>query len=324
MRAGILAPDDLPEEVADGRRAERARAQIGAFMDAVLDAVERTGRVGMTEPAASALAAFRAFNFDRIYLRPAARRQAEQGRRAAARPRRLLRRRARARDARTAADLVAGSPGRGGARGPLRERHDRPLRARRSVSSSSAGGPRTSHAACERAPTSLRTRWASSTRTWLESAKSPISSRSPASTSALKRVGRRFVGLCPFHSEKSPSFSINPEMGVLYCFGCQKSGDAITFVREVEHLDFVEAVERLAARAGITLRYDDASFSEGAQAQAAAARRGRRARSRSTTSCCSRRADAGNARGATCAAAATTVTSRAGSRSASRPTATTR
>src|SRR6187397_712487 len=78
---------------------------------------------------------------------------------------------------------------------------------------------------------------------------------------ALKRVGRRFSGLCPFHSEKSPSFSINPEMGVYYCFGCQKSGDAITFIREIEHLDFVEAVERLAGRAGITLRYDDASFS---------------------------------------------------------------
>ncbi len=77
----------------------------------------------------------------------------------------------------------------------------------------------------------------------------------------LKRVGRRFMGLCPFHSEKSPSFSINPELGVFHCFGCQKSGDAITFVREVEHLDFPEAVERLAARAGITLRYDDASFS---------------------------------------------------------------
>src|SRR6185295_12272225 len=46
------------------------------------------------------------------------------------------------------------------------------------------------------------------------------------------------------------------------CFGCQKSGDAITFIRELEHLDFVEAVERLAGRAGITLRYDDASFSK--------------------------------------------------------------
>lgn len=79
---------------------------------------------------------------------------------------------------------------------------------------------------------------------------------------ALKRVGRRFVGLCPFHTEKSPSFTINPELGVYYCFGCQARGDAITFVREVEHLDFVEAVERLAARAGITLRYDDAAFSK--------------------------------------------------------------
>ncbi|MFM8237114.1 MAG: DNA primase [Actinomycetota bacterium] len=78
---------------------------------------------------------------------------------------------------------------------------------------------------------------------------------------ALKRVGRRFSGLCPFHSEKSPSFSVNPEMGAYYCFGCQKSGDAITFVREVEQLDFVGAVERLAARAGVTLRYDDANFS---------------------------------------------------------------
>lgn len=74
---------------------------------------------------------------------------------------------------------------------------------------------------------------------------------------ALKRVGQRWMGLCPFHQEKTPSFSINPALGLFYCFGCQKHGDAITFVREVEHLDFVEAIERLAQRAGITLRYDD-------------------------------------------------------------------
>src|SRR5882757_3453269 len=78
---------------------------------------------------------------------------------------------------------------------------------------------------------------------------------------ALKKSGRRFVGLCPFHPEKTPSFSINPEQGFYYCFGCAASGDAITFVREVEHLDFVGAVERLAARAGIQLRYDDAAYS---------------------------------------------------------------
>src|SRR5918995_3637353 len=76
---------------------------------------------------------------------------------------------------------------------------------------------------------------------------------------ALKRVGNRYMGLCPFHAEKTPSFAVNQELGVYLCFGCQKSGDAITFVREVEHLDFVDAVERLAARCGITLRYDNAN-----------------------------------------------------------------
>ncbi len=71
----------------------------------------------------------------------------------------------------------------------------------------------------------------------------------------LKRVGRRWQGLCPFHAEKTPSFSVNAEIGVYHCFGCKASGDAITFLREVEHADFPEAVERLAGRSGITLRY---------------------------------------------------------------------
>ena len=71
----------------------------------------------------------------------------------------------------------------------------------------------------------------------------------------LKRVGRRWQGLCPFHAEKTPSFSVNAEMGVYHCFGCKASGDAITFLREVEHADFPEAMERLAGRAGISLRY---------------------------------------------------------------------
>ncbi|MCZ7530600.1 MAG: DNA primase [Acidimicrobiia bacterium] len=79
---------------------------------------------------------------------------------------------------------------------------------------------------------------------------------------ALKRSGQRFTGLCPFHAEKTPSFSVNPDLGFYYCFGCQASGDAITFLREVEHLDFADAVERLAGRSGITLRYDDKRVSE--------------------------------------------------------------
>ena len=79
---------------------------------------------------------------------------------------------------------------------------------------------------------------------------------------ALKRAGRRYQGLCPFHAEKSPSFSINAEEGLYYCFGCGVGGDVITFVREIEHLEFAEAVERLAARAGIQIRYDTAAVSE--------------------------------------------------------------
>jgi DNA primase len=73
---------------------------------------------------------------------------------------------------------------------------------------------------------------------------------------ALKRVGRRWTGLCPYHTEKSPSFSVNAEEGFYYCFGCQASGDAITFVRDMEHLDFVDAVRFLADRAGVVLHED--------------------------------------------------------------------
>ena len=85
---------------------------------------------------------------------------------------------------------------------------------------------------------------------------------------ALRRVGRRYQGLCPFHAEKTPSFSLNAEEGLYYCFGCQAKGDVITFVREVEHLEFAEAVERLAARAGITVAYDDAAVSRDRQRRA--------------------------------------------------------
>lgn len=74
---------------------------------------------------------------------------------------------------------------------------------------------------------------------------------------ALRKVGRRWSGLCPFHAEKSPSFSVNGEEKIYYCFGCQAKGDVITFVREIEHLDFVGAVEKLAQRTGIELRFDN-------------------------------------------------------------------
>ncbi|MFZ4585409.1 MAG: DNA primase [Acidimicrobiia bacterium] len=84
---------------------------------------------------------------------------------------------------------------------------------------------------------------------------------------ALRRVGRRYTGLCPFHSEKTPSFQVNAELGLWRCWGCGKSGDAITFVRETQNLDFVGAVEELAKRANIQLNYDDASVSKDRQRQ---------------------------------------------------------
>ncbi|MEJ2581062.1 MAG: DNA primase [Acidobacteriota bacterium] len=69
----------------------------------------------------------------------------------------------------------------------------------------------------------------------------------------LKKRGRSWEGLCPFHEEKTPSFSVNPEKGVYYCFGCQKGGDLFSFLMEIEHLNFPEAVERLARRFGVKL-----------------------------------------------------------------------
>ncbi len=73
----------------------------------------------------------------------------------------------------------------------------------------------------------------------------------------LKKAGHdRFVGLCPFHTEKTPSFGVSPSKGLYHCFGCGKGGDAIGFLRDVEHLEFSEAVERLAKDAGVTLRYE--------------------------------------------------------------------
>jgi DNA primase len=71
----------------------------------------------------------------------------------------------------------------------------------------------------------------------------------------MRRVGTRWVGLCPFHAERTPSFGVNETLGIYKCFGCNAGGDVITFVREMEHLDFVGAVEWLAHRSGVQLRY---------------------------------------------------------------------
>lgn len=68
---------------------------------------------------------------------------------------------------------------------------------------------------------------------------------------ALRRTGKNFVGLCPFHSEKTPSFTVSPEKGVFHCFGCQTGGDVITFIMRMTGSDFRTAVEDLARRVGV-------------------------------------------------------------------------
>ncbi|MDQ3643927.1 MAG: DNA primase [Actinomycetota bacterium] len=72
----------------------------------------------------------------------------------------------------------------------------------------------------------------------------------------LRRVGSRYVGLCPFHEERTPSFSLDAERGLYHCFGCGKGGDTIEFVMETEGLPFPEAVEQLAQDAGVELERD--------------------------------------------------------------------
>jgi len=84
----------------------------------------------------------------------------------------------------------------------------------------------------------------------------------------LKKTGHDSLsGLCPFHQEKTASFSVSPAKQVFYCFGCGKGGDPITFLRELEHLSYVEAVERLAQQAGVPLRYEGDSPAERRAAQ---------------------------------------------------------
>jgi DNA primase len=80
---------------------------------------------------------------------------------------------------------------------------------------------------------------------------------------ALRKVGRSWQGLCPFHAEKTPSFYVKEETGRYKCFGCTAAGDALKFVQEIEHVDFLTAVESLATKVGIELRHTDGERENG-------------------------------------------------------------
>ncbi len=81
----------------------------------------------------------------------------------------------------------------------------------------------------------------------------------------LRKAGARLTGRCPFHEERTPSFSVNAVDKLFYCFGCGKGGDMITFVRETQGVDFAGAVEWLADRFRIPLEYEQTSPADDAR-----------------------------------------------------------
>ena len=74
---------------------------------------------------------------------------------------------------------------------------------------------------------------------------------------ALQQKGSNLFGLCPFHNEKTPSFSVSPSKQIFHCFGCKKGGDVITFVKEIENLSYIEAVQFLAKRVNLEVPEDE-------------------------------------------------------------------
>jgi len=88
----------------------------------------------------------------------------------------------------------------------------------------------------------------------------------------LKKAGRNYLGLCPFHNEKTPSFNVNPDRGIYKCFGCGKAGNVITFVSEHQKLTFVDTVRALAQRLGIVIPDEDRDDPTGMHARRDAAR----------------------------------------------------
>ena len=82
-------------------------------------------------------------------------------------------------------------------------------------------------------------------------------------TVELKKRGRNYFGLCPFHDEKTPSFSVAPDKGIYHCFGCGKGGNSVNFIMENEKLSFVEALQQLGQQLGIEVNFSGGNESKG-------------------------------------------------------------
>jgi DNA primase len=103
----------------------------------------------------------------------------------------------------------------------------------------------------------------------------------------LRKAGANFMGLCPFHGEKSPSFSVSPSKQFFHCFGCGKSGNAIGFLMEHAGMGFVDAVEDLARQVGLSVPDDHVAPAD--KERAAAARQRQATPARTTASSCAAR-----------------------------------
>src|SRR4030042_4136466 len=78
----------------------------------------------------------------------------------------------------------------------------------------------------------------------------------------LRKRGKNFIGLCPFHQEKTPSFTVSEDKQIYHCFGCGNGGNVFKFLMEFKNISFVEAVQEIAEHFGISLQYDKEGFSE--------------------------------------------------------------
>ena len=222
IRWGLLTPDDLPRAEIE-LLGETGSTRIDTLVHDLIESSERAGDVVQSEEVGSSMLALRAFMFERVYLGEHARGEHVRAHETISAIFEHLVERGESED--EIRTFVSGMTDR--LRPPVRRAlSDGPRSRRRSVREVVAASDMVE----------------------------VVSGRT-----SLRKAGARYSGRCPFHEERTPSFSVNPADKLYHCFGCGKGGDVITFVRETENLDFAEAVEWLAERFRVNLEYEETS-----------------------------------------------------------------
>ena len=250
LRAGIITAEDLPAaeiELLGPTGAER----IDTLAQDIVDESRKAGDIAQSEEIGEAMLLLRKFMFERVYLGEEARSEHERVHRTLQGAVRPLHRAS-----------GGGAGGRDGRRRDpadhrLHRRDDRPVLHRDLQAPGAAGG------------VAALSKFTSETVERVKEATDIVEIVSAYTD--LRRAGERFTGLCPFHEERTPSFSVDPREKLYHCFGCGAGGDVIKFVEEKEGLGFPEAVEALADRYGVELERE----SEDPRAEEARKRRAR-------------------------------------------------